>query len=148
MKIKEITNRYEFGRLVNFGNRAVLTLDLAKDKDEYGYKGQKVRVPDEYSEYGTMYSNCELRWYSDEKKIELVQGGSFLSSSFTYNDAMEDVEYAKAPIVDTGDTVILVIHNSETKELRAYKVEVADIKHNHCIQVLQITDKIDLPWNN
>lgn len=147
MEIKEITNRQEFGKLVNFGNRAVLALDLAKDKDEYGYKGQKVRVPDMETEDGTMYCNCELRWYSDEKKIELVQGGTFLTASFTYRDAMQDVEYANAPIVDAGDTIILVIHNSETKELRAYEVEVADTKNNHCIQVLQITGKIELPWD-
>lgn len=120
--MKEITKREEFGKEVNFGKHQVITIDLnQKAFMDTIYHGDKVRVDFGTFKTGERYlAGGEVLYNIKENKFEVASYGVCISKYFTYEDAMEQIEYAKAPIINDGDEVVIVIHNSETRELKVY----------------------------
>ena len=120
--MKEITSRKEFGERVNFGKHQVITIDMNQEAYLGAlYKGDKVRVDFGSFKSGERYlEGGEVLYNVKEETIKVANYGTCISSRFSYEDAMEDIEYAKAPIINDGDEVIIAIHNSLTKEFRAY----------------------------
>lgn len=131
--MKEIISRKEFGERVNFGKHQVITIDLNQEAYLGAlYKGDKVRVDFGKFRTGERYlSGGEVLYNEKENKIEVASYGTCLSANFTYEDAIEDVEYAKAPIIDEGDEVVIIIHNSLTREFKAY-LATAKNKNKFC----------------
>jgi hypothetical protein len=120
--MKEITNRQEFGKKVNFGECPVVKIDLnQKAFGDVLFKGDKVRV--DFGRFNTgerFLAGGEILYNIEENKIEVANYGVCLSSRFSYEDAMEKVEYGQAPIINDGDEVVIIIHNSLTKDFHAY----------------------------
>jgi len=120
--MKIITDRKEFAEYVNFGKYPVIKVDLGKEGFmDTIYHGDKVRV--DFGKFRTGERNLqggELLYNKKENKFEIASYGICLSARFCYEDAMERVEYSQAPIIDEGDEVVIIVHNSETKEVKAY----------------------------
>lgn len=120
--MREIKNRREFAEYVNFGKYAVINVDLnQKAFMDTIYTGDKVRV--DFGKFRTGERNLqggEVLYNIKENKFEVASYGICLSARFSYEDAMERVEYAKAPIINEGDEVVIILHNSEKRELNAY----------------------------
>ena len=120
--MKEITNRQEFAKAVNFGEHQVIKIDLnQKPFMDTIYTGDKVKVDFGRFRTGERHlASGEILYNIKENTIEVASYGVCLSARFCYEDAMERVEYAQAPIIDDGDEVVIIIHNSLTRDFRAY----------------------------
>ena len=139
--------REEFAETVNFGKYPVISLDVADkskqsifDGEVVGFDNIDVRIPTTKG-----YTiNGEMRWYIDSKKITFGSSCVCLSSSFSYQDAMEDVRYANAPMVDKNEEFVLILHNSQSQKVMALILKIDDYKDINCQTVLQVNEKIDL----
>ena len=119
--MREIRNREEFARYVNFGEYPVIKIDMnQKAFMDTIYHGDKVRVDFGKFKTGERWLDTgELLYNAKENKFEIANWGYCLSARFSYEDAMERVEYSQAPIINEGDEVVIIIYNSEEKEVRA-----------------------------
>lgn len=120
--MKEITNRQEFANAVNFGEHQVIKIDLnQKAFMDTIYHGDKVKVDFGRFKTGERHlASGEVLYNIKENTIEVANYGVCLSARFCYEDAMERVINAQAPVIDDGDEVVIIIHNSLTKDFRAY----------------------------
>ena len=142
--MKMLKTREEIAMAMNFRKYPVLHIDLA-DADCYGLKGCKVRI-----EAGTMSNglprtvHATLRVFRDEKTPTFQSGCTCLSSSFTYSDYAEMVEYAQAPLIAADQDVVIAIYDSRTKA--AYNpilVHTGNKVSPHCVTPLTI-ERVDM----
>lgn len=146
--MKTITNRTEIAKALNFGKYPVLVIDKANTitlGDEVcGYRGSKVRVAWNY-QGETYYSQCELNWYGDTKKLSITQGCVCISNSFGSSDILEMVEYANAPILDRDMEFVLIVKDSRSGSV-AYPIlmRTSNYKNLNCTSVLVIDETIQL----
>lgn len=110
--MKTLKERTEIAKAINFHKYPVIKIDLA-DRDEYGVKGTKVNI-DFGGEY---FIHAKIRSYSDTKYLQTSQGATMLSATVSYDDYMEMVEYANAPIIKADQEILIVMINSERKEI-------------------------------
>ena len=112
--MKRLTDRTEIAKAINFGKYPVIKIDLA-DRDEYGVKGTKVNI-----DFGGEYLiHAEIRSYNDTKYLQTHQSGTMLKASIGYNDYIKMLEYANAPTIKADQEIVVVMVNSETKEVYA-----------------------------
>lgn len=131
--MKEILKREEFAKEVNFGKHPVLTIDMSKEGFMNAiYTGCKVRIDNGNFRTGERFlARGEFIYNKQEDKFEVANYGICISARFCYEDAMKDIEYAQAPIVKDGEEVIIVKHNSETKDIRVF-IATAKLYDIHC----------------
>ena len=110
--MRRLTERTEIAKAINFNEYPVVKIDLA-DVDDYGVKGTKVRI-----DIGKAYHlNAVIRAYSDEKVLTTQQYGTMLTKDVSYNDYMEMVEYATAPIIKPDQEIVIFLFNSKKREV-------------------------------
>lgn len=136
--MKTIISREEFAKAVNFGEHPVLTIDMSQEA-KYGclYEGCKVRV--DFGNFRTGERNLgrgDLLYNAKENKFEIASYGICLSARFCYEDAMEQVEYGQAPIIKEGDEVVIILHNSKEREVKAYLVKAIN-KREFCSTMIE-----------
>lgn len=112
--MKRLTERTEIAKALNFGKYPVIKIDLA-DRDEYGVKGTKVNI-DFGGEY---FIHAKIRSFSDEKYLKTSAGGTMLKASLGYNDYLEMIEYANAPVIKANQEIVIALIDSEKKEVYA-----------------------------
>ena len=122
--MKQLTERTQIAKAINFGKYQVLTIDLANEivmcGEVIGYRGCNVRVKWQSRTTGeTLYLHSTLDYYIEEQKLVISNWDACLKAGFGYSDLMEMVEFANAPILDTNQEVVLVVHNSRTKKALA-----------------------------
>lgn len=123
---KLLTDRKEIAQAMNFGKYPVLSIDMETPKAgwEVGtvYRGCKVRI-----DTGKPYcTNAELHYFGDSKKFELCMFGACLSSSFGYEDVVEMRDYAMAPVVHRGDTVVVIEDFPALKGCKVHLMKVPE----------------------
>ena len=144
-----LTERTEVAKALNFNTRPVVDIDFANEENLIYMQGElvgfkaKVRVPWTYNGQ-TLYDKSNLKWFDDEKKITIGNWGCCLSSSFSYQDVEEMVEYANAPILDKNMEFVLVLRNSKTRLASVVILETANHKDIHNQRQLFVEEKIDL----
>jgi len=136
--MKEIKSREEYAKAVNFGKYPVLIIDMNQKgfMDEI-FDGGKVRVDFGTFNDGERHLGCgEFKYYKKENKFYVASYGICISNRFSYEDAMEDAEYGNSPIIDEGDEVVIVVHNSEEKDVKAYLVKAVN-KRKFCSTMIE-----------
>ena len=136
--MKEIRSREEYAKAVNFGKYPVLMIDM-NQKGFMGeiFTGGKVRVDFGHFRDGERYlDDGEFKYYKKENKFYVASYGVMLTKELSYEDAIEDAEYGNSPIIDEGDEVVIVVHNSEKRELKAY-IAKAVHKREFCSTILE-----------
>ena len=114
--MRTLTERTEIAQAINGHKMPVITIDLA-DSDEYGLVSQKVLIDNgTYDDGFPYYIRSEVNAYRDEKKFRFKQGPVGISSSFTYYDMREMLEYRNAPIVKPDEDVIVAFIDSKMEE--------------------------------
>lgn len=114
--MRTLKDRCEIAHEINIKRTTTVRIDLA-DSTEYGLRSQKITIDNGTFKDGTPYMvNAEIRAYCDEMKFTFSQYGTYLSSSFGYQDIEDMIEYANAPIVKPDSDVVLVIVNSKLKK--------------------------------
>lgn len=136
--MKKIVSREEFAKLVNFGKYPVLNVDMNQEgfMNEI-YDGCKVRVDFGNFKSGERYlAKGEFKYYKSENKFYIASYGICISNRFTYEDAMDCVEYAQAPIIDEGKEVVIVVHNSKDRDLDVYLAKAIN-KNKFCSTMME-----------
>ena len=140
--MRVLKERTEIAININGHKNPVITIDLA-DTDDYGLKSQKVLIDNGTFRDGfPYYIHSEVRAFSDEDKFKFKQYGTGISSSFTYYDMKEMLEYRNAPIIKADEDVIIAIIDTNRKE--AYPpIVLHTSKHidAHCSTPLTFVDK-------
>ena len=139
--MKFLTDRTEIAMAMNFGKYPVLEMDVAKNQfkcgDEiHGFKGSMVRIDSIYKGEH-LYYDGELMWFIDEQRIEVGGHGICLKASFGYEDVIEDLKKANAPIVDAEQEFILILHNSETRNCFVIKMQFEKWRDVNCMTMLK-----------
>ena len=135
--MKTITNRQDFGTKVNFGEYPVIKIDMSqKPFMDTIYHGDKVRVDFGHYRSGHRNLGCgELIYNIKDNTYEIASYGICLTKDFCYEDAMEQVEYSQAPIINEGDKVVIVLYNSKEKDIKVYLATAKD-KREFCSTML------------
>lgn len=107
-----LKERTEIAKAINFGKYPVIKIDLS-NRDEYGIRGVKVRF-DIGKDY---YLRGEIRTFNDTKCLVTNLRASMLKSSYSYNDFMEDIEYANTPIIKANQEILICLYSSEFKQV-------------------------------
>lgn len=141
-----IEGRQEIAKALNFNTYPVLDIDLdtmetieKNDGTTERYcKGCDVRVEYNTKRYGAMHTHGHIYFdaMGDENALdhmEISASGTCLHDSFGYHDVMEDLRWAKAPIVRAGQEVIVVVHSSKSNLYLVCKYTVSDRIDPHCI---------------
>ena len=120
--MKTIVSREEFAKAVNFGEHPVVTIDLNQEAFmDTIYHGCKVKVDFGHHRTGERFLvRGEMLYNIKENKFEVAQYGICISARFCYEDAMRHVEYAQAPIIKDGDEVVIVLHDSKERTVKAF----------------------------
>lgn len=140
--MKQLENRTQIAMAMNFGKYPVLELDIEKpykgwsNTQVVGYKGSKVRVPDFVEQGVQYYTDCDLEYWKDTDRLILGSAGLCLKASFGYNDVMEMLENANAPIVDAGQKFVLVIHSA--KNAMVFLAQMKEYKNCGCQTVMEV----------
>lgn len=139
-----LTEKREIAEAMNFGKYPVLVLDRENHRgfeNTLYCEGQKVRVAWDHSDprYAGMTTRGHI--YMDENGQLAISGrGAILTDSWGYYDVMEDAEWANAPVVHKGQTVI-VIHNWPSKKAcMVEKLKVSDRIDRFCSTVATLKD--------
>lgn len=124
---KLLTDRKEIAQAMNFGKYPVLTINMETPKEGWEleggvFKGCKVRI-DTGKAY---YDNATLHYFSDTKNFELCMYGACLTASFGYDDVIEMRDYAMAPIVHKGETVVVIEDYPISKQCRVHLMKVPE----------------------
>lgn len=136
--MKEIKSREEYAKVVNFGKYPVLMVDMNQKAfmDEI-YDGGKVRVDFGHFDDGERWLGCgEFKYYKKENKFYVASYGICISNNFTYEDAMEDAEYGNSPIINEGDEVVIVVHDSKERYVKCYVAKAIN-KRKFCTSMLE-----------
>ena len=108
--MKRLTDRKDIAQALNFGKYPVIKIDLA-DKDSYGIKGTKVRI-----DYGKdYYCHAVIRAYNDTKYLQTNASSTVLSASHGYDDYLDMVDYAAAPIIKANQDIVICLFDSDKK---------------------------------
>lgn len=142
--MKQLKDRTEIAKAINFGKYPVLTIDLA-DRDEYGLVGCKVNIDNGTFRTGERYVvRATLRVYRDEQTFTTSAGCVCLKASYGYSDLAEEIEYAQAPIIKADQDVVIVIMNSKTRTMYyPYLVHTGKRVSPDCTTPLDF-EKVDL----
>ena len=144
--MKFLIERQEIAKALNFGKYPVINLDIEDESKQFtiddevlGFSNIEVRIPTrDYT------IQAQMKWYNDSKTITFGSSCTCISSSFGYQDVMEDVRYANAPIIDRNEEFILVLHSSKTKNAMVLMLKTADCKDVNCSSTLRVDEQIDL----
>lgn len=140
--MKFLETKQEMAQAINLGKYQVLTMDINNTfkigNKVVGFIGCKVRKNERTFRGVTLFDRCELCWFEDEKRFVLSEQSTCLSSSYSYVDLMEDVEFANSPII-TKDEVVIVVYDSKTQ--RSLTPMIYDLKSKEQIDLIELFRK-------
>lgn len=108
--MRRLTDKKDIAQAINFGKYPVIYIDMS-DKDDYGIKGTKVNI--DFG--GDYYVRGTIRAYNDEKVLTTTSGVVCISNSFSYDDYLEMVEYANAPVIKANQEIVICMFESANK---------------------------------
>lgn len=105
---KYLTDRHEIAMAMNFGKHPVLRINMETPKAGYDtlYYGDQVEVMTPTHGYPDSRERGNL--YYCEGRFSISSNAAFLDSSFGYRDVIESLEWAQAPKLHAGETVVVI----------------------------------------
>ena len=140
--MKYLTDRKEIAAALNFGKYPVLTINrenkpYANDLPESDYAiGCRVRVSWDRNDGMTTRGNL----YYEKGKLAISSGATIMKASFGYEDVMEMVSEANAPLVHKGQEVVVVEQWESKKECTVRIMKVSDRIDIHSQVVARLHD--------
>lgn len=139
--MKYLTDRQEIAKAMNFGKYPVLVLNRENHKgfEDTDYcVGQKVKVAYDNPRYEGMTTQGNI--YLENGKIAISGDSACLTARFGYSDVMEAAEWANAPTIHKGQTVVVVEQWPSKKLCAVRMMKVSDRIDIHCITVASLED--------
>lgn len=140
-----VSGRQGWAYICNSGEFPVLECDtnLTQEYESYHTYG-KVRLAWNYNGH-ELFHTCTLAHDIGEDgnkdKWELTSGGTCLSASFTYGDAMQLMKEAQLPVVRKDQIVAIVTHNHSYAFISLYKATHIDINCVTAAVLKPLTDE-------
>lgn len=109
-KARRLTNRTEIAKAFNLENR--IALKITMDSDEYGDRGNKVKMA--YNNRGDIaYVELEVMRFSDQDKIGLYKtsGMCCIKADFSLYDVQKMYEKQNLVTVKDGDKCVILVEN-------------------------------------
>ena len=140
-----VTYRKEIGKAINFGKYPVLFINREnRPYPEYGgdYSiGCKVRVAyDNGMEGMTTRGNIFFSNENGRDSLAISSRGSMLKASFVRSDVLDMVEWAQAPVVHKGQTVVVVEDWPSENKCSVRLMKLPDRVDVHCQTVAVLQD--------
>lgn len=140
-----ITDRKEIGKAINFGKYPVLFINREnRPYPEYvgDYSiGCKVRVAYDHGPSGiTTRGNLFFSNENGRDELAISSKGSMLKASFGRSDVLDMVEWAQAPVVHKGQTVVVVEDWPSEGRCTVRLMRVPDQIDVNCITVAVLQD--------
>lgn len=140
-----VTDRKEIGKAINFGKYPVLFINREnRPYPEYGgdYSiGCKVRVAyDNGMEGVTTRGNIFFSNENGRDSLAISSRGSMLKAGFGRSDVLNAVEWAQSPVVQKGQTVVVVEDWPSEGRCTVRLMRVPDQIDVNCITVAVLQD--------
>lgn len=141
--MKMLTDRKEIAKAMNFGKYPVLVLDM---ENHCGFEntdfceGQKVRVAWDSADKRYEGMTTEGNIYMEDGKIAISNNASMLKADWGYHDVISDAEWANAPVVHKGQTVIVIMDWKSVKRCAVRMMKVSERIDIHCMTVAHLED--------
>ena len=140
-----ITDRKEIGKAINFGKYPVLFINREnRPYPEYvgDYSiGCKVRVAYDHGPSGiTTRGNLFFSNENGRDELAISSKGSMLKASFGRSDVLDMVEWAQAPVVHKGQTVVVVEDWPSENKCSVRLMKLPDRVDVHCQTVAVLQD--------
>lgn len=134
--MKKLSERKEIGKAINFGEYPVIKIDLA-EKDDFGIKGTKVRF-DIGKDY---YARGFIRAYKDKGVLVTYLNSTMIKNGYSYNDYLEDIEYANAPIIKEKQEILICLYDSSSKLVfNPVLIYTGDKMDRFCLEPLKLEE--------
>lgn len=88
-----------------------ILFDVSK-RDDYGFKGTKVRIDYHAKDGRFLPIRADIRVYKDTGCVEICGRAVCLSDSFGYSDLIEMAEFENAPLIKPDSNIVLVVYDS------------------------------------
>ena len=138
-----MTDRHEIAQAMNFGRYPVLHINMETPLKGYeGYfHGDKVVVLDPRPNYPDHQERGNL--YFCEGSFEVSSHGACLHADFGYHDVMEMLEWAQAPHISAGQTVVIVCDYPEARKCSVRMMKVSAVRSftTPCCELMELEDK-------
>lgn len=144
--MKYITDRYEIAHAMNFGKYPVMRIDLETCKDGYDdyFEGDLVKVMAPTKSHPDMYCTGKLCY--TEGEFSVMTDTICLHSWFGYNDIIEMLSKAQAPVLHSGDTVVVIEDYPKQKKCNVRFMKVGERVNAHvypCVELKDVPDNFD-----
>ena len=140
-----ITDRKEIGKAINFGKYPVLFINREnRPYPEYvgDYSiGCKVRVAYDHGPSGiTTRGNLFFSNENGRDELAISSKGSMLKAGFGRSDVLNAVEWAQSPVVQKGQTVVVVEDWPSENKCSVRLMKLPDRVDVHCQTVAVLQD--------
>jgi hypothetical protein len=124
--MKYLTDRQEIARAMNFGRYPVIRIDMENHIPGYDglFKGDPVKVMTPTSRYPDLYETGTLMYYDHAYYIRT--DCACLSDDFGYQDVMDMLRIAQAPVIHAGDTVIIIEDHPKKRLCKVHMMKAGD----------------------
>lgn len=111
-KARKLTDRTEIARAFNLEGRIALKMTL--NADEYGDKGNRVKMAYSHSDGEIAYEELTVRrFYDDDKIILFGECGYGIKDSFSFSDVKDMFEKQNLVTVKDGDKCVVLVEVTE-----------------------------------
>lgn len=121
-----LTDRQEIAKAMNFWKYPVLRINMEKpDRGYDGYfVGDKVEVITPSEKYPGSRERGNL--YFCDGKFAISSEGACLHADFGYSDVIENLEWAQAPKLKAGQTVVIIEDWPNAKRCRVHMMQLPE----------------------
>ena len=138
--MKLVTNRNKLSKIINYHLMPVVEVDLA-DTNEYGLVSKPVLVRSKFKDGTPNFIECYINAFRDEKKFVFRAEPTTVSANFGYYDVKNMLKFSNAPVIGTDEDVLIVIIDSEKKNVISAMILHTDKKiDSFCQQPLEFID--------
>ena len=144
--MKYLIDRQEIAYAMNFGRFPVVKINLETPKDGFGdyFKGDLVKVMTPTKSHPDHYATGKL--YCENGKFGVLTDVTALHDRFGYSDVMEQLEIAQAPVLNAGETVVLIEDYPNQRMCKVRMMKVSDHVNSHvypCATLEDVPDTFD-----
>lgn len=127
--MKYLTDRQEIAKAMNFGMFPVIRIDVETPKAGWDgiYEGDFVKVASPSQRYPDSFVRGRVMKYEEDgDKYAIMPETVCLHDSFGYEDVLEMLKFAQAPMLHAGDTVIVIEDLPKQKKAGVRMMKVSD----------------------
>lgn len=141
--MKYLTDRQEIAQAMNFRKYPVLRIDVETPKTGWDdvYEGDFVRVEPTADGRPDRTIRARLEKYpEDGGKYSIMPAPVCLRSDFGYSSVIESLNYAQAPVIHAGETVVVIEDYPKQRICKVHMMRVSDRIREHVFPTCELIE--------